>query len=202
MDLDVPFLKFEQNIWRCVSVCKFAVFVVCVCVCICFVSRYGHFSGINRKVQLTYLRNGQPKASSEEEGTNTWAVLGEFCVVRRDYWREQQRAPVFFIFFKTLRRTARLCCLCWSGAASWRLQAGFRLKSWAGPSAACTPEVKVPAGHIHTHADRCVSALASNRVLQRCHEGGKKMLKKTPFSAKILAQTLWFLVFLVWPPRL
>ncbi|XDV52942.1 hypothetical protein PO909_021576 [Leuciscus waleckii] len=29
--------------------------------------RYGHFSGINRKVQLTYLPNGQPKASSEEE---------------------------------------------------------------------------------------------------------------------------------------
>ncbi|KAM9816232.1 inositol hexakisphosphate and diphosphoinositol-pentakisphosphate kinase 2 isoform 4-T4 [Syngnathus typhle] len=28
---------------------------------------YGHFSGINRKVQLTYLRHGQPKASSEEE---------------------------------------------------------------------------------------------------------------------------------------
>nr|XP_020478429.1 inositol hexakisphosphate and diphosphoinositol-pentakisphosphate kinase 2-like isoform X15 [Monopterus albus]XP_020478439.1 inositol hexakisphosphate and diphosphoinositol-pentakisphosphate kinase 2-like isoform X15 [Monopterus albus] len=28
---------------------------------------YGHFSGINRKVQLTYLRNGQLKASSEEE---------------------------------------------------------------------------------------------------------------------------------------
>uniref|UniRef100_A0A3Q4MY56 Inositol hexakisphosphate and diphosphoinositol-pentakisphosphate kinase n=1 Tax=Neolamprologus brichardi TaxID=32507 RepID=A0A3Q4MY56_NEOBR len=28
---------------------------------------YGHFSGINRKVQLTYLRNGKPKASSEEE---------------------------------------------------------------------------------------------------------------------------------------
>ncbi|XP_029952254.1 inositol hexakisphosphate and diphosphoinositol-pentakisphosphate kinase 2-like isoform X2 [Salarias fasciatus] len=28
---------------------------------------YGHFSGINRKVQLTYLRTGQPKASSEEE---------------------------------------------------------------------------------------------------------------------------------------
>ncbi|KAK1803927.1 hypothetical protein P4O66_003867 [Electrophorus voltai] len=31
---------------------------------------YGHFSGINRKVQLTYLPNGQLKASSEEEGTN------------------------------------------------------------------------------------------------------------------------------------
>nr|XP_046208260.1 inositol hexakisphosphate and diphosphoinositol-pentakisphosphate kinase 1-like isoform X5 [Oncorhynchus gorbuscha] len=30
-------------------------------------TRYGHFSGINRKVQLTYLPNGQPKASSEEE---------------------------------------------------------------------------------------------------------------------------------------
>ncbi|XP_062998667.1 inositol hexakisphosphate and diphosphoinositol-pentakisphosphate kinase 1 [Elgaria multicarinata webbii] len=28
---------------------------------------YGHFSGINRKVQLTYLPHGRPKASSEEE---------------------------------------------------------------------------------------------------------------------------------------
>ncbi|XP_057693046.1 inositol hexakisphosphate and diphosphoinositol-pentakisphosphate kinase 2 isoform X4 [Corythoichthys intestinalis] len=28
---------------------------------------YGHFSGINRKVQLTYLPYGQPKTSSEEE---------------------------------------------------------------------------------------------------------------------------------------
>uniref|UniRef100_A0A3Q3BUE7 Inositol hexakisphosphate and diphosphoinositol-pentakisphosphate kinase n=1 Tax=Haplochromis burtoni TaxID=8153 RepID=A0A3Q3BUE7_HAPBU len=40
---------------------------------------YGHFSGINRKVQLTYLRNGKPKASSEEEGI----VLGHrlLCVL-------------------------------------------------------------------------------------------------------------------------
>ncbi|KAM6937550.1 inositol hexakisphosphate and diphosphoinositol-pentakisphosphate kinase 1-like [Xenentodon cancila] len=30
-------------------------------------TQYGHFSGINRKVQLTYLQNGKPKASSEEE---------------------------------------------------------------------------------------------------------------------------------------
>ncbi|XP_012877518.1 PREDICTED: inositol hexakisphosphate and diphosphoinositol-pentakisphosphate kinase 2 isoform X10 [Dipodomys ordii] len=30
---------------------------------------YGHFSGINRKVQLTYLPHGCPKTSSEEEGT-------------------------------------------------------------------------------------------------------------------------------------
>ncbi|KAJ6662823.1 hypothetical protein lerEdw1_011027 [Lerista edwardsae] len=29
---------------------------------------YGHFSGINRKVQLTYLPHGRPKASSEDEG--------------------------------------------------------------------------------------------------------------------------------------
>ncbi|XP_048473039.1 inositol hexakisphosphate and diphosphoinositol-pentakisphosphate kinase 2-like isoform X5 [Rhincodon typus] len=28
---------------------------------------YGHFSGINRKVQMTYLPHGQPKTSSEEE---------------------------------------------------------------------------------------------------------------------------------------
>ena len=34
----------------------------------CCVRRYGHFSGINRKVQLTYLRSGQPPASSGEEG--------------------------------------------------------------------------------------------------------------------------------------
>uniref|UniRef100_A0A2D4HBZ4 Inositol hexakisphosphate and diphosphoinositol-pentakisphosphate kinase n=1 Tax=Micrurus lemniscatus lemniscatus TaxID=129467 RepID=A0A2D4HBZ4_MICLE len=31
------------------------------------VFRYGHFSGINRKVQLTYLPHGCPKTSSEEE---------------------------------------------------------------------------------------------------------------------------------------
>ncbi|XP_059917732.1 inositol hexakisphosphate and diphosphoinositol-pentakisphosphate kinase 2 isoform X4 [Gadus macrocephalus] len=30
-------------------------------------TQYGHFSGINRKVQMTYLPHGQPKASSEEE---------------------------------------------------------------------------------------------------------------------------------------
>ncbi|XP_039769202.1 inositol hexakisphosphate and diphosphoinositol-pentakisphosphate kinase 2 isoform X4 [Ornithorhynchus anatinus] len=30
---------------------------------------YGHFSGINRKVQLTYLPHGCPKTSSEEEDT-------------------------------------------------------------------------------------------------------------------------------------
>ncbi|XP_072290764.1 inositol hexakisphosphate and diphosphoinositol-pentakisphosphate kinase 1-like isoform X7 [Eucyclogobius newberryi] len=30
-------------------------------------SQYGHFSGINRKVQLTYLRTGKPQASSGEE---------------------------------------------------------------------------------------------------------------------------------------
>ncbi|XP_029355041.1 inositol hexakisphosphate and diphosphoinositol-pentakisphosphate kinase 2 isoform X12 [Echeneis naucrates] len=32
---------------------------------------YGHFSGINRKVQLTYLPHGKPKTSSEEEDTRT-----------------------------------------------------------------------------------------------------------------------------------
>uniref|UniRef100_A0A4W5RLY4 Inositol hexakisphosphate and diphosphoinositol-pentakisphosphate kinase n=1 Tax=Hucho hucho TaxID=62062 RepID=A0A4W5RLY4_9TELE len=31
---------------------------------------YGHFSGINRKVQITYLPHGQPKTSSEEEDTH------------------------------------------------------------------------------------------------------------------------------------
>ncbi|KAJ8343947.1 hypothetical protein SKAU_G00312760 [Synaphobranchus kaupii] len=31
------------------------------------VYQYGHFSGINRKVQLTYLPHGRPKTSSEEE---------------------------------------------------------------------------------------------------------------------------------------
>ncbi|XP_031424899.1 inositol hexakisphosphate and diphosphoinositol-pentakisphosphate kinase 2 isoform X2 [Clupea harengus] len=32
---------------------------------------YGHFSGINRKVQLTYLPHGQPKTSSEEEDVHS-----------------------------------------------------------------------------------------------------------------------------------
>uniref|UniRef100_A0AAX7SRP8 Inositol hexakisphosphate and diphosphoinositol-pentakisphosphate kinase n=1 Tax=Astatotilapia calliptera TaxID=8154 RepID=A0AAX7SRP8_ASTCA len=36
---------------------------------------YGHFSGINRKVQLTYLPHGQPKTSSEEEGRKTKTTL-------------------------------------------------------------------------------------------------------------------------------
>lgn len=33
--------------------------------------RYGHFSGINRKVQLTYLPHGHLKAASEDEGKET-----------------------------------------------------------------------------------------------------------------------------------
>lgn len=37
--------------------------------------RYGHFSGINRKVQLTYLPHGHPKTASEDEGKETWC----FC---------------------------------------------------------------------------------------------------------------------------
>lgn len=61
-----------SSLYDCLSLCiskkKCLLFV---CVYSIFLSRYGHFSGINRKVQLTYLRNGQPKASSEEEGTNT-----------------------------------------------------------------------------------------------------------------------------------
>lgn len=35
---------------------------------LCYSGRYGHFSGINRKVQLTYLPRGHLKASSDEEG--------------------------------------------------------------------------------------------------------------------------------------
>ncbi|XP_064645286.1 inositol hexakisphosphate and diphosphoinositol-pentakisphosphate kinase 2-like isoform X19 [Lineus longissimus] len=33
---------------------------------------YGHFSGINRKVQLKYQPNGRPKRSSSEEGIEFW----------------------------------------------------------------------------------------------------------------------------------
>uniref|UniRef100_H0VMX2 Inositol hexakisphosphate and diphosphoinositol-pentakisphosphate kinase n=1 Tax=Cavia porcellus TaxID=10141 RepID=H0VMX2_CAVPO len=36
---------------------------------------YGHFSGINRKVQLTYLPHGCPKTSSEEEGIRAILLL-------------------------------------------------------------------------------------------------------------------------------
>uniref|UniRef100_A0A672QG68 Inositol hexakisphosphate and diphosphoinositol-pentakisphosphate kinase n=1 Tax=Sinocyclocheilus grahami TaxID=75366 RepID=A0A672QG68_SINGR len=37
---------------------------------------YGHFSGINRKVQLTYLPHGCPKTSSEEEVSSTSILQG------------------------------------------------------------------------------------------------------------------------------
>uniref|UniRef100_A0A665UJF8 Inositol hexakisphosphate and diphosphoinositol-pentakisphosphate kinase n=1 Tax=Echeneis naucrates TaxID=173247 RepID=A0A665UJF8_ECHNA len=57
---------------------------------------YGHFSGINRKVQLTYLRNGQPKASSEEEdGPSLLLVLkwgGELTPAGRVQAEELGRA--------------------------------------------------------------------------------------------------------------
>lgn len=63
------------------------------------------------------------------------------CFFYSGCWYEYQNTTVF----QTLRRTVRLCCLCWSGAGSWRLLDGFRLRSWAEPFAACTLEVKVPA---------------------------------------------------------
>jgi len=33
-----------------------------------FTSRYGHFSGINRKVQLKYQPKGRPRHSSSDDG--------------------------------------------------------------------------------------------------------------------------------------
>uniref|UniRef100_H3ASV2 Inositol hexakisphosphate and diphosphoinositol-pentakisphosphate kinase n=1 Tax=Latimeria chalumnae TaxID=7897 RepID=H3ASV2_LATCH len=61
---------------------------------------YGHFSGINRKVQLTYLPHGQPKTSSEEEdsqrdGPSLLLVLkwgGELTPVGRVQAEELGRA--------------------------------------------------------------------------------------------------------------
>lgn len=69
--------------------------------------RYGHFSGINRKVQLTYLPHGQPKTSSEEEGAEMSAeyfyVGGEFLCL-----------PSWCILshLQTLERKVHLCCWC------------------------------------------------------------------------------------------
>lgn len=48
--------------------------------------------------------------------------------------------------FQTRVRKVRLCCWCWSGEESWLLLAGYRLRSWEGPSAVCTPEDKVRHG--------------------------------------------------------
>lgn len=59
---------------------------------------------------------------------------------------------IALFFFKTVRRTVHLCCLCWSGVVSWRLQDGFRLRNWDVLFAACTLEVKVAGGHILSHA--------------------------------------------------
>uniref|UniRef100_A0A665UIJ2 Inositol hexakisphosphate and diphosphoinositol-pentakisphosphate kinase n=1 Tax=Echeneis naucrates TaxID=173247 RepID=A0A665UIJ2_ECHNA len=57
---------------------------------------YGHFSGINRKVQLTYLRNGQPKASnSKKDGPSLLLVLkwgGELTPAGRVQAEELGRA--------------------------------------------------------------------------------------------------------------
>lgn len=163
-------LKFKQNVCRCVSVCPHSLsaglcayqYLLCLlCVCVCFVSPGTVISQVSTgksswptcvtasrkpraKKKVQFILCCSPNESSETnelEHLVLWEVF-----VCCDYWYEQH-APVF----KTLRRKVRLCCLCWSGAASWRLQAGFRLKSWAGPFAACTLEVKVPAGHTLTH---------------------------------------------------
>ncbi|KAK3786902.1 hypothetical protein RRG08_017499 [Elysia crispata] len=40
---------------------------------------YGHFSGINRKVQLKYQPTGRPKRSSSEEGLHSWSMSTEPC---------------------------------------------------------------------------------------------------------------------------
>uniref|UniRef100_A0AAX7VWK1 Inositol hexakisphosphate and diphosphoinositol-pentakisphosphate kinase n=1 Tax=Astatotilapia calliptera TaxID=8154 RepID=A0AAX7VWK1_ASTCA len=57
---------------------------------------YGHFSGINRKVQLTYLRNGKPKASnSKKDGPSLLLVLkwgGELTPAGRVQAEELGRA--------------------------------------------------------------------------------------------------------------
>lgn len=45
-----------------------------------FFFRYGHFSGINRKVQLTYLPHGCPKTSSEEEGISFLMPIAIICM--------------------------------------------------------------------------------------------------------------------------
>lgn len=73
-------IDLRWNLFDCLTayIWNFVVFAWW-CVCSSPPTRYGHFSGINRKVQLTYLRNGKPKASSEEEGI----VLGHrlLCVL-------------------------------------------------------------------------------------------------------------------------
>ncbi|KYO28149.1 inositol hexakisphosphate and diphosphoinositol-pentakisphosphate kinase 2 isoform B [Alligator mississippiensis] len=43
---------------------------------------YGHFSGINRKVQLTYLPHGHPKASSEDEEARKEAAPSLLLVLK------------------------------------------------------------------------------------------------------------------------
>ncbi|XP_051978727.1 inositol hexakisphosphate and diphosphoinositol-pentakisphosphate kinase 2-like isoform X2 [Xyrauchen texanus] len=64
-------------------------------------NQYGHFSGINRKVQLTYLPNGQPKASSEEEAANVsrarWSnkrERGQPCRVPQEVVLKGQNRPL------------------------------------------------------------------------------------------------------------
>lgn len=36
---------------------------------------YGHFSGINRKVQMKYQPKGRPRGSSSDDGKNTYSAF-------------------------------------------------------------------------------------------------------------------------------
>lgn len=63
--------------------------------------RYGHFSGINRKVQLTYLPHGHPKISSEDEG-KIGKVLSCITLITAQYDEfscMQQLGDASFFFF-------------------------------------------------------------------------------------------------------
>lgn len=51
---------------------------------------YGHFSGINRKVQMKYQPKGRPRGSSSDDGKNTYSAfiyihfMSNMCLVKSD----------------------------------------------------------------------------------------------------------------------
>ncbi len=107
---------------------------------------YGHFSGINRKVQLKYQPKGRPKNTSSDEGTH--ACLNVML------------CPNLVNALQKPQEKLR-CSLSSSGAESSPPRAESRLRSSEGSSDACIPGARVSLPDRH-----CIFLFLSGRVIE------------------------------------
>ncbi len=84
---------------------------------------YGHFSGINRKVQFKYQAKGKSKSSSSEDGK-----LDSSMQIKT--WPTSLLGIVNLLQIKMKMTVRRRCCWFLSGVASWRLMAEHKQKTW------------------------------------------------------------------------